>query len=86
MMIVERWGDLLVTGDPERDKTNTIRRKVMAIVKKEQYTEPRVLDLGGPDGNAYVLLGIAHGLLTHMDRDPDIAVFQHVAFKCHAGP
>ena len=48
------------------------RRYIMAIVKKEDYATPRIIDLNGPDGNAYVLLGIAHGVLVQLDRDPEI--------------
>ena len=46
----------------------------MAVVKREEYTQPRVLDLAGPEGNAYVLLGIAHGLLEEQGMDPDMYI------------
>jgi len=47
---------------------------IMAIVCKDEYDEPRVIDLGGPDGNAYALLGIATGALRQLNRDPDMFI------------
>ena len=46
----------------------------MAVIAAEEYNQPRVLDLGGPDGNAYTLLGLAHGLLKRTKHDPDIFI------------
>jgi len=40
----------------------------MAILKKDN-TKKRVIDLTGPDGNAFVLLGIAKSLSKHLDLD-----------------
>ena len=42
----------------------------MAIIKKTQ-PKRRVIDLTGPDGNAYVLLGIAKSWLTQMGYEPE---------------
>jgi len=40
----------------------------MAIVSKDT-TRKRVIDLTGPDGNAFVLLGIAKGLCKDLNLD-----------------
>ena len=42
----------------------------MAIVSKD-LTKKRVIDLTGPDGNAFVLLGIAKGLCKQLDLDTE---------------
>ena len=43
----------------------------MAIVSKD-LTRKRVIDLTGPDGNAFVLLGIAKGLCKQLGIEDDI--------------
>lgn len=55
-------------------KSTTVGREVMAVVSKEEYCDSRVLDLSGPDGSAYVLIGIAHGLLKKQGRDPKMFI------------
>jgi hypothetical protein len=50
------------------------RSKIMAVVNRQDYNSPRELDLGGPDGNAYVLLGIAKSLLSQWGREPDMFI------------
>jgi hypothetical protein len=39
----------------------------MAILEKKQKTGPIEIDLTGPDGNAFVLLGIAQKLARQLD-------------------
>ena len=51
-----------------------LRNKTMAVISKAEYTEPRVIDLGGPDGNAFALLGIAHGALKQLGYDSDMYI------------
>ena len=45
----------------------------MAIVSKD-ITKKRVIDLTGPDGNAFVLLGIAKGLCKQLDLDTEVVL------------
>ena len=40
----------------------------MAIIKKNQ-DDRRVLDLTGPEGNAYVLLGVCGGIAKQLGMD-----------------
>ena len=42
----------------------------MAIVSKD-LTRKRVIDLTGPDGNAFVLLGIAKGLCKQLEIEDE---------------
>ena len=37
-------------------------------------TKKRVIDLTGPDGNAFVLLGIAKGLCKQLDLDSEVVL------------
>ncbi len=39
----------------------------MAILERKQKTGPIEIDLSGPDGNAFVLLGIAQKLARQLD-------------------
>lgn len=41
------------------------------IRPKNQDDEERIIDLTGPDGNAYVLLGIAHRAADQLGKDWD---------------
>lgn len=41
----------------------------MAILEKDNTTRKRVIDLTGPDGNAFVLLGIAKNLSKRLGLD-----------------
>lgn len=41
------------------------------VIKKKPENEPMVIDLTGPDGNAYVLLGVAQRLAKLTGLDPD---------------
>ncbi len=43
----------------------------MAILKKKQKTGPIEIDLTGPDGNAFVLLGTARKLARQLDYSPE---------------
>lgn len=43
----------------------------MAIRNKDDYTHERVIDLTGPDGNAFVLLATAQRLARQLDLDAD---------------
>ena len=43
----------------------------MAILKKKQKTGPIEIDLTGPDGNAFVLLGMARKLARQLDYSPE---------------
>ena len=43
----------------------------MAILKKKQKTGPIEIDLTGPDGNAFVLLGIAQKLARQLNYSPE---------------
>ena len=43
----------------------------MAILKKENRCTPIEIDLTGPDGNAFVLLGLAHQLCKKLGYDSD---------------
>ena len=42
----------------------------MAILEKKQKTGPIEIDLTGPDGNAFVLLGIAQKLARQLNYSP----------------
>lgn len=42
----------------------------MVIRTKNRFATP-VIDLTGPEGNAYVLLGYARKFAKDLDRDPD---------------
>jgi hypothetical protein len=42
----------------------------MAIKQKNQLNRPREIDLTGPEGNAYVLLGYANDYCKQLKRDP----------------
>lgn len=52
---------------------NSIAREVLEMAVVTQ-NDRRVIDLGGPDGNAYVLMGIAYGLLRKTGTDPDLHI------------
>jgi hypothetical protein len=41
----------------------------MAIIEKDNTNKRPVIDLTGPDGNAFVLLGIAKRLCKQLDLD-----------------
>lgn len=43
----------------------------MAILERKQKTGPIEIDLTGPDGNAFVLLGIAQKLARQLDYSPE---------------
>jgi len=43
----------------------------MAIIKKEERYERRVIDLTGPEGNAYFLIGLAKQWGKQMGLDTD---------------
>ena len=43
----------------------------MAILKKENSSGPIEIDLTGPDGNAFVLLGLANNLCKQLGYDAD---------------
>ena len=45
--------------------------EIMAILKKTSRTEKRVIDLTGPDGNAFFLLGTASKLSKQLELDTD---------------
>lgn len=49
-----------------------IGEDVMAAIRKDEYIEPRIINLSGTEGNAFVLLGIAQILLRKRNMDPDI--------------
>lgn len=42
----------------------------MAIVKKSEHTVPVVIDLTGPDGNAFALMGYAQTFARQLDWSP----------------
>lgn len=42
----------------------------MAIVKKEEAAQEHVIDLTGPAGNAFVLMGYARNYAKQLGRDP----------------
>lgn len=42
----------------------------MAILNKQQGYKKRTIDLNGPDGNAFVLIGIANNLGKQLGMDP----------------
>ena len=44
----------------------------MAILKKDKFRK-RVIDLTGPDGNAFYLLGTACNLMKQLDFTPEAA-------------
>ena len=43
----------------------------MAILEKKQKTGPIEIDLTGPDGNAFVLLGMARKLARQLNYSPE---------------
>ncbi len=43
----------------------------MAILERKQKTGPIEIDLTGPDGNAFVLLGIAQKLARQLNYSPE---------------
>ena len=53
---------------------NSGGQDIMAIVCKDEFDKPRTIDLGGPDGNSFSLLGIAAGALRELNRDPDMFI------------
>ena len=44
------------------------------VIKKKPENEPMVIDLTGPDGNAFVLLGYARWLAQQTGLDADTVV------------
>ncbi len=43
----------------------------MAILERKQKTGPIEIDLAGPDGNAFVLLGMAQKLARQLNYSPE---------------
>jgi len=71
---VEQTCGVFVSSILVVQERNSGGQNVMAIVCKDEFDKPRIIDLGGPDGNAYALLGIATGALRKLNREPDMFI------------